>query len=73
MCVLQGIYKKNVLEDDLPYLEFGGTVMYSQEKNDCSFLSEDLRYVFNDTAVETFGGALPVNVDAQSFFQNIIQ
>ncbi|KAL7847141.1 hypothetical protein SRHO_G00221210 [Serrasalmus rhombeus] len=39
----QGLYKKNVLEDDLPYLEFGGIVMYSKEKNDCSFLSEDLR------------------------------
>ncbi|XP_026797631.3 bifunctional 3'-5' exonuclease/ATP-dependent helicase WRN isoform X1 [Pangasianodon hypophthalmus] len=39
----QGIYKKNVIEDDLPYLEFGGRVIYSQEKNDCSFLTEDLR------------------------------
>lgn len=38
-----GIYKKNVLEDHLPYLEFGGTVIYSQERHDCSFLSEDLR------------------------------
>ncbi|XP_076875860.1 bifunctional 3'-5' exonuclease/ATP-dependent helicase WRN isoform X2 [Brachyhypopomus gauderio] len=36
-------YKKNLLEDDLPLLEFSGTVVYSQEKNDCSFLSEDLR------------------------------
>ncbi|XP_066507446.1 bifunctional 3'-5' exonuclease/ATP-dependent helicase WRN [Hoplias malabaricus] len=39
----QGLYKKNVLEDDLPYLEFGGVVMYSREKNDSSFLAEDLR------------------------------
>ncbi|KAK3522147.1 hypothetical protein QTP70_026962 [Hemibagrus guttatus] len=39
----QGIYIKNVIEDDLPYLEFGGKVIYSQEKNDCSFLAEDLR------------------------------
>lgn len=38
-----GPYKKSILEDDLPYLEFGGTVIYSQEKHDCSFLSEDLR------------------------------
>ncbi|XP_056121525.1 bifunctional 3'-5' exonuclease/ATP-dependent helicase WRN isoform X2 [Rhinichthys klamathensis goyatoka] len=38
-----GSYKKNVLEDYLPYLEFGGTVIYSQERHDCSFLSEDLR------------------------------
>uniref|UniRef100_A0A9J7YTQ6 DNA 3'-5' helicase n=1 Tax=Cyprinus carpio carpio TaxID=630221 RepID=A0A9J7YTQ6_CYPCA len=36
-------YKKSILEDDLPYLEFGGTVIYSQERHDCSFLSEDLR------------------------------
>uniref|UniRef100_A0A8B9LDV4 DNA 3'-5' helicase n=1 Tax=Astyanax mexicanus TaxID=7994 RepID=A0A8B9LDV4_ASTMX len=39
----QGAYKKNILEDDLPFLEFGGVLMYSKEKNDCSFLSEDLR------------------------------
>ncbi|XP_043107034.1 Werner syndrome ATP-dependent helicase homolog isoform X2 [Puntigrus tetrazona] len=39
----QGPYKKSILEDDLPYLEFGGTVIYSQERHDCSFLSEDLR------------------------------
>ncbi|XP_035247569.1 Werner syndrome ATP-dependent helicase homolog isoform X1 [Anguilla anguilla] len=39
----QGFLKKNILEDDLPFLEFPGTVMYSREKNDCSFLSEDLR------------------------------
>ncbi|KAL2100275.1 hypothetical protein ACEWY4_004669 [Coilia grayii] len=38
-----GPFKKNVLEPDLPYLEFTGTIIYSQEKNDCSFLSEDLR------------------------------
>lgn len=38
-----GPFKKNVLEDDLPYLDFSGTVVYSQEKHDCSFLSEDLR------------------------------
>ncbi|GAA6084610.1 Werner syndrome ATP-dependent helicase homolog isoform X1, partial [Tachysurus ichikawai] len=39
----QGPYIKNVIEDNLPYLEFGGRVIYSQEKNDCSFLVEDLR------------------------------
>ncbi|KAI5614227.1 Werner syndrome ATP-dependent helicase [Silurus asotus] len=42
-CQSQGIYKKNILEDDLPFLEFGGRIIYSQEKNDCSFLTEDLR------------------------------
>ncbi|KAJ8286734.1 hypothetical protein GJAV_G00042690 [Gymnothorax javanicus] len=39
----QGFLKKNILEDDLPFLEFSGAVIYSREKNDCSFLSEDLR------------------------------
>lgn len=38
-----GFHKKNVIEGDLPYLEFVGTVIYSHEKNDCSFLSQDLR------------------------------
>uniref|UniRef100_A0AAZ3QE21 DNA 3'-5' helicase n=1 Tax=Oncorhynchus tshawytscha TaxID=74940 RepID=A0AAZ3QE21_ONCTS len=33
---------KQVIEDDLPYLEFTGTVIFSQEKNDCSFLSDEL-------------------------------
>uniref|UniRef100_A0A4W5NA18 DNA 3'-5' helicase n=1 Tax=Hucho hucho TaxID=62062 RepID=A0A4W5NA18_9TELE len=32
---------KQVIEDDLPYLEFTGTVIFSQEKNDCSFLSDE--------------------------------
>ncbi|XP_046907168.1 Werner syndrome ATP-dependent helicase homolog isoform X2 [Hypomesus transpacificus] len=36
-------HKRNVIEEDLPYLEFTGTVIYSHEKNDCSFLSQDLR------------------------------
>ncbi|XP_048877228.1 Werner syndrome ATP-dependent helicase homolog isoform X2 [Brienomyrus brachyistius] len=39
----KSLYKKNILEDSLQYLEFSGTVVYSCEKNDCSFLSEDLR------------------------------
>uniref|UniRef100_A0A8K9XUA6 DNA 3'-5' helicase n=1 Tax=Oncorhynchus mykiss TaxID=8022 RepID=A0A8K9XUA6_ONCMY len=41
--VQTGLYKRNVIEDDLPYLEFTGTVIFSQEKNDCSFLSDELR------------------------------
>uniref|UniRef100_A0A673X8F4 DNA 3'-5' helicase n=1 Tax=Salmo trutta TaxID=8032 RepID=A0A673X8F4_SALTR len=40
--VQTGLYKRNVIEDDLPYLEFTGTVIFSKEKNDCSFLSDDL-------------------------------
>ncbi|XP_061119688.1 bifunctional 3'-5' exonuclease/ATP-dependent helicase WRN isoform X2 [Conger conger] len=39
----QGFLKKNILEDNLPFLEFSGAVIYSREKNDCSFLSEDFR------------------------------
>uniref|UniRef100_A0A8C4X7M3 DNA 3'-5' helicase n=1 Tax=Erpetoichthys calabaricus TaxID=27687 RepID=A0A8C4X7M3_ERPCA len=35
--------KKSVLEDCLPYLEFPGSIIYSNENNDCSFLSEDIR------------------------------
>ncbi|XP_052381983.1 bifunctional 3'-5' exonuclease/ATP-dependent helicase WRN [Oncorhynchus keta] len=41
--VQTGLYKRNVIEDYLPYLEFTGTVIFSQEKNDCSFLSDELR------------------------------
>ncbi|CAB1319015.1 unnamed protein product, partial [Coregonus sp. 'balchen'] len=41
--VQTGLYKRNVIEDDLHYLEFTGTVIFSQERNDCSFLSEELR------------------------------
>ncbi|XP_051889128.1 LOW QUALITY PROTEIN: bifunctional 3'-5' exonuclease/ATP-dependent helicase WRN [Pristis pectinata] len=36
--------KKNVLEDKLPFLEFPGSIIYSYEGSDCSFLSEDLRF-----------------------------
>uniref|UniRef100_A0A673X854 DNA 3'-5' helicase n=1 Tax=Salmo trutta TaxID=8032 RepID=A0A673X854_SALTR len=39
--VQTGLYKRNVIEDDLPYLEFTGTVIFSKEKNDCSFLSDE--------------------------------
>ncbi|XP_067114125.1 bifunctional 3'-5' exonuclease/ATP-dependent helicase WRN isoform X2 [Osmerus mordax] len=38
-----GFHKRNVTDEDLPYLEFTGTVIYSHEKNDCLFLSQDLR------------------------------
>ncbi|XP_041033594.1 Werner syndrome ATP-dependent helicase homolog isoform X2 [Carcharodon carcharias] len=35
--------KKNALEDRLPFLDFPGSIIFSYEANDCSFLSEDLR------------------------------
>uniref|UniRef100_A0A8D0TTW2 DNA 3'-5' helicase n=1 Tax=Sus scrofa TaxID=9823 RepID=A0A8D0TTW2_PIG len=34
--------QKSVLEDDLPFLEFTGSIVYSYEASDCSFLSEDI-------------------------------
>ncbi|KAF4026175.1 hypothetical protein G4228_018195, partial [Cervus hanglu yarkandensis] len=34
--------QKSVLEDDLPFLEFTGSIVYSYEANDCSLLSEDI-------------------------------
>nr|XP_014349917.1 PREDICTED: Werner syndrome ATP-dependent helicase [Latimeria chalumnae] len=35
--------KKNAAENSLPLLEFKGSIIYSYEANDCSFLSEDIR------------------------------
>ncbi|XP_074240001.1 bifunctional 3'-5' exonuclease/ATP-dependent helicase WRN isoform X2 [Saimiri boliviensis] len=37
--------QKSVFEDDLPFLEFTGSIVYSYEASDCSFLSEDIRGV----------------------------
>ncbi|XP_032877925.1 Werner syndrome ATP-dependent helicase isoform X3 [Amblyraja radiata] len=43
---------KNCLEDKLPFLEFHGSIIYSHEGNDCSFLSEDLRLsIPSDSAI----------------------
>ncbi|XP_077670997.1 bifunctional 3'-5' exonuclease/ATP-dependent helicase WRN isoform X4 [Eretmochelys imbricata] len=35
--------QRSVLENDLPFLEFHGSVVYSNDASDCSFLSEDIR------------------------------
>ncbi|XP_045635169.1 Werner syndrome ATP-dependent helicase isoform X2 [Ursus americanus] len=35
-------FQKSVFEDDLPFLEFTGSIVYSYEASDCSFLSEDI-------------------------------
>ncbi|XP_073196427.1 bifunctional 3'-5' exonuclease/ATP-dependent helicase WRN isoform X3 [Lepidochelys kempii] len=35
--------QRSVLENDLPFLEFHGSVVYSYDASDCSFLSEDIR------------------------------
>ncbi|XP_062902863.1 bifunctional 3'-5' exonuclease/ATP-dependent helicase WRN isoform X2 [Mobula hypostoma] len=44
--------KKNILEDKLPFLKFPGSIIYSYEGSDCSFLSENLRYsVSSESAI----------------------
>ncbi|XP_074849936.1 bifunctional 3'-5' exonuclease/ATP-dependent helicase WRN isoform X2 [Carettochelys insculpta] len=35
--------QRSVLENDLPFLEFHGSIIYSYDASDCSFLSEDIR------------------------------
>ncbi|XP_028921537.1 Werner syndrome ATP-dependent helicase isoform X3 [Ornithorhynchus anatinus] len=45
---------KIILEDDLPFLEFTGSIVYSYEAGDCSFLSEDIRTSLNDGSVIGF-------------------
>ncbi|KAE8631557.1 hypothetical protein XENTR_v10001231 [Xenopus tropicalis] len=39
----KSLWKKNIVEDNLPYLKFNGSIVYSYEGNDCSLLSEDIR------------------------------
>ncbi|MEJ1285015.1 Werner syndrome RecQ like helicase [Cricetulus griseus] len=46
--------QKSVLEDDLPFLEFTGSIVYSYEASDCSFLSEDISMRLPDGAVIGF-------------------
>ncbi|XP_069487164.1 bifunctional 3'-5' exonuclease/ATP-dependent helicase WRN-like isoform X2 [Ambystoma mexicanum] len=46
--------KANVLEDDLPYLQFPGSIIYSYEASDCSFLSEDIRMSLSNGAAVGF-------------------
>ncbi|XP_076770121.1 bifunctional 3'-5' exonuclease/ATP-dependent helicase WRN isoform X2 [Arvicanthis niloticus] len=46
--------QKSVLEDDLPFLEFTGSIVYSYEASDCSFLSEDISMHLCDGAVVGF-------------------
>lgn len=37
------VVRRSLLEDRLPFLEFGGSVVYSYEASDCSLISEDIR------------------------------
>ncbi|KAL2761933.1 Werner syndrome ATP-dependent helicase [Daubentonia madagascariensis] len=46
--------QKSVFEDDLPFLEFTGSVVYSYEASDCSFLSEDISMSLSDGDVVGF-------------------
>ncbi|KAB1257665.1 Werner syndrome ATP-dependent helicase [Camelus dromedarius] len=46
--------QKSVLEDDLPFLEFTGSIVYSYEASDCSFLSEDISTSLSDGDVVGF-------------------
>lgn len=46
--------QKSVLEDDLPFLEFPGSIVYSYEASDCSFLSQDISMRLSDGGVVGF-------------------
>ncbi|XP_045142745.1 Werner syndrome ATP-dependent helicase isoform X2 [Echinops telfairi] len=46
--------QKSVFEDELPFLEFTGTIIYSYEASDCSFLSEDICMSLSDGDVIGF-------------------
>ncbi|XP_023593602.1 bifunctional 3'-5' exonuclease/ATP-dependent helicase WRN isoform X1 [Trichechus manatus latirostris] len=46
--------QKSVFEDELPFLEFTGSIVYSYEASDCSFLSEDIRMSLSDGDVIGF-------------------
>ncbi|XP_008583685.1 PREDICTED: Werner syndrome ATP-dependent helicase [Galeopterus variegatus] len=46
--------QKSVFEDDLPFLEFTGSIVYSYEASDCSFLSEDISMSLSDGDVVGF-------------------
>nr|XP_013810611.1 PREDICTED: Werner syndrome ATP-dependent helicase [Apteryx mantelli mantelli] len=45
---------RSVLEDELPFLEFCGSVVYSYDASDCSLLSEDIRGSLSDGAAVGF-------------------
>ncbi|XP_019349058.2 bifunctional 3'-5' exonuclease/ATP-dependent helicase WRN isoform X3 [Alligator mississippiensis] len=46
--------QKSLLEDDLPFLVFHGSIVYSYDASDCSFLSEDIRINLADGSVIGF-------------------
>nr|XP_045014640.1 Werner syndrome ATP-dependent helicase isoform X3 [Jaculus jaculus] len=50
----QACIHKSVFEEDLPFLEFTGSIVYSYEASDCSFLSEDICMCLSDGDVIGF-------------------
>ncbi|KAM4052584.1 bifunctional 3'-5' exonuclease/ATP-dependent helicase WRN isoform 2-T3 [Anomaloglossus baeobatrachus] len=46
--------KKNLLEDNLPFLKFTGSIVYSYEAQECSFFSEYIREKLSEEAVLGF-------------------
>ncbi|XP_052018497.1 bifunctional 3'-5' exonuclease/ATP-dependent helicase WRN isoform X3 [Apodemus sylvaticus] len=55
-CAAEGkaCVEKSALEDGLPFLEFTGSIVYSYEASDCSFLSEDISMRLSDGDVVGF-------------------
>uniref|UniRef100_A0A8C5MVB8 DNA 3'-5' helicase n=1 Tax=Leptobrachium leishanense TaxID=445787 RepID=A0A8C5MVB8_9ANUR len=51
---MDSFLKKNILEDDLPFFKFNGSIVYSYEANDCSLLSELIRTELAEEAVLGF-------------------
>ncbi|XP_056425371.1 bifunctional 3'-5' exonuclease/ATP-dependent helicase WRN [Hyla sarda] len=47
-------WKKNILEDSLPFLKFTGSIVYSYEAKECSFFSEYIRERLSKEAVLGF-------------------
>ncbi|XP_069598300.1 bifunctional 3'-5' exonuclease/ATP-dependent helicase WRN isoform X2 [Ranitomeya imitator] len=47
-------WKKNILEDNLPFLKFTGSIVYSCETQECSFFSEYIRERLSKEAVLGF-------------------
>ncbi|XP_048186902.1 Werner syndrome ATP-dependent helicase [Perognathus longimembris pacificus] len=56
-CVIEerkAYIQKSAFEDDLPFLEFTGSIVYSYEASDCSFLSENISMNLSDGEVVGF-------------------
>ncbi|XP_075118331.1 bifunctional 3'-5' exonuclease/ATP-dependent helicase WRN [Leptodactylus fuscus] len=47
-------WKKNIFEDNLPFLKFTGSIVYSYEAQECSFFSEYIRENLSEEAVLGF-------------------